>query len=161
MATASNELITMQGAHSLTEILYPGVILYSRGTQMLCGAVLPLREHRCDPDLGTGVKCSFRVKGVAFAPGPGAPVVSSLLALISRCSAERGPDTRAGNEVCQLCSAASRSQCPAGLVFAVQLFQLLAPNSSKNPRGGCSKWSMAWMLLMGPFQLQIFCDSRT
>lgn len=27
----SNELITMQAAHSLTEILYTGVILYSGG----------------------------------------------------------------------------------------------------------------------------------
>lgn len=39
----SNELITMQGAHSLTEILYTGVILYSKGnTDVLqdCAAAL-------------------------------------------------------------------------------------------------------------------------
>lgn len=29
----NNELITMQVAHSLTEILYTGIILYSRGNR--------------------------------------------------------------------------------------------------------------------------------
>lgn len=40
----SNELITMQVAHSLTEILYTGIILYSKGnTDALQDCAVSLR----------------------------------------------------------------------------------------------------------------------
>lgn len=56
----NNELITMRGAHSLTEILYTCIILYSRGKEMLCkAALLHLYEHRCSFDLETGAECPF------------------------------------------------------------------------------------------------------
>lgn len=117
MATASNELITMQGAHSLTETLHPGIILYSRGNT---DALLPL----CDSDLEAGEECSFR-NGLKVLP---APLVPSRMAPISRCFAER--QCWKWSLSALLCS---RSQCPAGLAFPAQLFQLLAPNSSKSP----------------------------
>lgn len=58
LATVSNELITMQGAHSLTEILNPGIILYSRGnTEAL---------QDCAASLGVQVELGFGDKTEMF-----------------------------------------------------------------------------------------------
>lgn len=57
--------------------------------------------------------------------------VSSLMTLISLCFAACGPEMRAKNEVCQLCSAGSWELLAGWLAFALQLFQPLVRKSSK------------------------------
>lgn len=122
----NNELITMRGAHSLTEILYTCIILYSRGKEMLCKtALLHLYKQRCSFDLEAGAEFPFRTQvewgsahghhygaepwASSFQPQWPEPsfCISSLTTLISLCFSARGPEMRTKNEVCQLCSAGS------------------------------------------------------